>query len=142
MGVKRKKGLSIKVAMALYSAIVIIVLTIFIVIAGYSLYENHVKENYKKYVTTVLEYAYSITEDYSFGDMIAAREMPDQYEEMRLALNHVKENSDIDYLYAVYFDDIDDINSLTYAINTKTTEELAKGGTYTYLGTACEEGSF
>ena len=63
MGVKRKKGLSIKVAMALYSAIVIIVLTIFIVIAGYSLYENHVKENYKKYVTTVLEYAYSITED-------------------------------------------------------------------------------
>lgn len=142
MGVKKKKGLSIKVAMALYSAIVIIVLTIFIVIAGYSLYENHVKENYKKYVTTVLDYAYSITEDYSFGDMIAAREMTDKYEEMRQALNLVKENSDIDYLYAVYFEDIDDINSLTYAINTKTTEELAKGGTYTYLGTACEEGSF
>ena len=142
MGGRRHKGMSIKVAMALYSAIVIIVLTILIVVAGYSLYENHVKENYKKYVTTVLEYAYSITEDYSFGDMIAAREMPDEYEEMRSALNHVKENSDIDYLYAVYFDDINDINSLTYAINTKTAEELDKGGTYTYLGTPCEEGSF
>ncbi|MBR5358363.1 MAG: HD domain-containing protein [Clostridiales bacterium] len=134
--------MSIKVAMALYSAIVIIVLTILIVVAGYNLYENHVMENYKKYVTTVLEYAYSITEDYSFGDMIEAREMPDEYEEMRSALNHVKENSDIDYLYAVYFDDINDINSLTYAINTKTAEELDKGGTYTYLGTPCEEGSF
>ena len=142
MNNRRHKGMSIKVAMALYSAIVIIVLTILIVIAGYSLYENHVMENYKKYVTTVLEYAYSITEDYSFGDMIAAREMPDEYEEMRSALNHVKENSDIDYLYAVYFDDISDINSLTYAINTKTAEELDKGGTYTYLGTPCEEGSF
>ncbi len=142
MGVKRHKGLSIKVAMALYSAIVIIVLTILIVVAGYSLYENHVMENYKKYVTTVLEYAYSITNDYAFGDMIAAREMPAEYEEMRDDLNHVKENSDIDYLYAIYFDDIDDVNSLTYAINTKTAEELDKGGTYTYLGTPCEEGSF
>ena len=142
MNNRRHKGMSIKVAMALYSAIVIIVLTILIVVAGYNLYENHVMENYKKYVTTVLEYAYSITEDYSFGDMIEAREMPDEYEEMRSALNHVKENSDIDYLYAVYFDDINDINSLTYAINTKTAEELDKGGTYTYLGTPCEEGSF
>jgi len=143
-GVKKKKnnGISIKIVTAVYSAMVIIVLTIVIVIAGYSLYENHVMENYKKYVTTVLEYAYTVAEEYSFGDMIAAREMPKAYEEMRLGLNHVKESSDIDYLYAVYFDDINDIHSLAYAINTKTAEELSQGGTYTYLGTPCEEGSF
>lgn len=138
----KHKGISIKILTAVYSAVVIIVLTIVIVVVGYSLYENHVMENYRKYATTVLEYAYSVAEEYSFGDMIAAREMPEEYEEMRADLNHVKESSDIDYLYAVYFEDINDIHSLTYAINTKTAEELKNGGTYTYLGTPCEEGSF
>lgn len=126
----------------MYSAVVIIVLTIIIVIVGYSLYEKHVMEHYSKYTTTVLEYAYSVSREYSFGDMIAGREMPDSYEEMRSDLNHVKESSDIDYLYAVYFDDVNDIHSLHYAINTKTSEELEKGGTYTYMGEPCEEGSF
>ena len=139
---KKNKGISIKIVTAVYSAVVIIVLTIVIVVAGYSLYENHVMENYKKYVTTVLEYAYTVADEYSFGDMITAREMPDAYEEMRAGLNHVKESSDIDYLYAVYFDDVNDISSLTYAINAKTAEELNNGGTYTYIGTPCEEGSF
>lgn len=139
---KKRKGISIKILTAVYSTVVIIVLTIVIVIAGYSLYENHVMENYQKYVTTVLEYAYTVIDEYSFGDMITAREMPDAYEEMRKGLNHVKESSDIDYLYAVYFDDINDTSSLTYAINAKTENELNDGGTYTYLGTPCEEGSF
>ncbi len=90
----------------------------------------------------MLEYAYSVAQDYSFGDMITDRDMPEAYEEMRSGLNHVKESSDIDYLYAVYFDDVNDIHSLTYAINTKTAQELENGGTYSYLGTPCEEGSF
>ena len=126
----------------MYSAAVIVVLTIITVIVGYRLYEKHVMEHYGKYTTTVLEYAYSVAQEYSFGDMIAERDMPDAYEQMRAGLNHVKESSDIDYLYAVYFDDINDINSLTYAINTKTAKELENGGTYTYMGTPCEEGSF
>ena len=136
------KGLSIKIVTALYSVAVIVVLTIITVVVGYSLYEKHVREHYIKYTTTVLEYAYSVAQDYSFGDMITDRDMPDAYEEMRSGLNHVKESSDIDYLYAVYFDDVNDIHSLTYAINTKTAQELENGGTYTYLGTPCEEGSF
>ena len=77
MSNRKHKGLSIKIVTALYSAVVIVVLTIIIVIVGYSLYEKHVMEHYSKYTTTVLEFAYSITREYSFGDMIAVREMPD-----------------------------------------------------------------
>ena len=142
MSKKHNKGLSIKVVTALYSAAVIVFLTIITVVVGYRLYENHVIEHYSKYTTTVLEYAYTVSNEYSFGDMITDREMPDAYEQMRADLNHVKESSDIDYLYAVYFEDINDIHSLTYAINTKTAKELEDGGTYTYLGTPCEDGSF
>ena len=121
------------------AVVAIFVLTIVVVLIGFHLFRNSVMESYEKYVTTVLDYAYSIAEDYAFGDMIAGREMPDGYEKMRGELNRIKENSDISYLYAIYFEDINDIHSLTYAINTKTREEQGK---YTYMGTPCEEGSF
>ena len=139
---KRHKGLSIKYVAMLYSVIAICVLTIVITFIGYFLFEKNVKASYEKYATTVLNNAYFITADFSFGDMIAAREVSDKYTEMRDILNKVKENSDIEYLYAVYFENTDDIHSLTYAVNTKTAEELANGGTYTALGTPCEDGSF
>ena len=139
---KKRKGINIKVITAIYFIVAMIVMAIVISIVGYNFYENSVIDNYKKYVTTVLGYAYSVTEDYSFGDMIAKREMPEEYEIMRSELNDVKESSDIDYLYAIYFNDINDINTLTYAINAKTKEEIKNGGTYTYLGKPCEEGSF
>lgn len=142
MKIKKQKGLSIKIVAALYSVIAICVLTAVVVFGGYRLFEKNVKNNYEKYAETVLNYAYTVTSDHAFGDMIAAREMPDEYETMREDLNTIKENSEIEYLYAIYFDDINDIHSLTYAINTKTSEELANGGKYTYLGTICEPGSF
>lgn len=142
MGKDRRKGLSIKIVAALYIVVAILVLTTVVVCIGYHLFKKNVTENYEKYAVTVLENAYIITEEYSFGDMIAARDMPEDYETMRSLLNKVKEHSDIEYLYAIYFDDINDVNSLTYAINTKTSEEMANGGKYTYLGTPCEEGSF
>lgn len=142
MKVKRYKGLSIKVITALYSAVTILVLTVMVVFGGYRLFEKNVNKNYEKYATTVLDYAYTVSSEYAFGDMISAREMTEGYERMREDLNKIKENSDIEYLYAIYFDDIDDIHSLTYAINTKTAEELAGGSKYTYLGTPCEAGSF
>ena len=139
---KRKKGISIKLVAALNSVFTIIVLTAAIVIIGYLFYQKNVMANYKKYVKTVLEYADSVSKDYAFGDMIAAREMPEGYEKLREGLNRIKANSDIEYLYAIYFDDINDIHSLTYAINAKSPEDIANGGTFTYLGKPCEAGSF
>ena len=136
------KGISIKVVAALNAVVAIFILTIAVVLIGFYLFRNSVTESYEKYVTTVLDYAYSITTDYDFGDMIAKREMSGGYEDMRESLNRIKENSDIEYLYAVYFEDINDIRSITYAINTKTEEELSNGGSYTYMGTPCENGSF
>ena len=139
---EKRRGLSIKIVAALYSVIAVCVLTAVVAYSGYHLFQKKVMENYQKYTVTVLENAYTIVEDHRFGDMIANREMPHGYEQMREKLNKIKETSDIEFLYAIYFEDIDDIHSLTYAINTKTTDELAHGGSYTYLGTPCEAGSF
>ncbi len=78
--------------------------------------------------------------------MIAARDMPEGYEQLRSELNTVKDCSDIEYLYAIYFEDVDDIHSLHYAINAKTQAELSTGvplsQIYTYMGKPCESGGF
>ena len=138
----RSKGLSIKIKVALAAVLSITILTVIIVTFSYQLFESNVMEKYGKYATTVLDYAYRVTEDYKFGDMIKNREMPEGYEEMRKGLNRVKDSSDIEYLYAIYFDNIDDLYSLTYAINAKSEEEIKNGGKYTYLGTPCEVDGF
>lgn len=139
---KSSNRMSIKVKVALAAVVAISVLTISIVAFGYQLFETNVMASYGKYATTVLEYAYSVTEEYSFGDMIRKREMPEGYEQMRKGLNTVKDSSKIEYLYAVYFENVEDIHSLTYAINAKSKKEIENGGKFTYLGTPCETSGF
>ena len=141
-----KKGISIRITLSILAIVFMSGITIVIATIGYELYHASVLNNYITYTDTVLEYAYRAAEEYSFGDMIAKREMPQEYELLRSELNKVKDCSDIEYLYAIYFDDIDDLNSLCYAINAKTTEELSQGlplsEIYTYMGKSGSEDGF
>ena len=138
--------MGLKEKLALSTAVFMCVLTFVIAFVGYRLYYDNVMDSYGTYAETVLEYAYRVTVRYSFGDMIADRSMPEDYEEMRRELNAVKDGARIEYLYAIYFDDIDDIHSLHYAINAKKHEELMSGRPlseiYTYMGRPVEEGGF
>ena len=138
--------MKIKTKVALMAIAFMGILTAVIAVVGYKLYHDSVMESYVSYAETVLEYAYRSSEKYAFGDMIASREMPEGYEEFRSELNEIKDSSRIEYLYAIYFEDIDDIHSLHYAINAKTKAELSTGAPlselYSYMGRPCEEGSF
>ena len=145
-----KKRLSIKNRVAINAVIFMGILTAAIATIGYKLYVDSVRENYTDYADTVLKYAYAEAEEYGFGDMIANRVMPEGYEKLRAKLNSIKDNSKIEYLYAIYFEDPDDIHSLCYAINAKTKAELLEGKKagktfseiYTYMGTPVEKGGF
>ena len=141
-----KKGMGIKTKAAITAIFFMGILTAAIAVIGYKLYHDSVTESYITYADTVLEYAYRATLKYSFGDMIAGRDMPAGYEELREELNAIKDSSDIEYLYAVYFDDLEDIHSLHYAINAKSRAELSAGAPlseiYSYMGKPCEEGGF
>ncbi len=137
-----KKGMSIKTKVALTAIAFMGVLTAVIAFVGYKLYHDNVMESYVSYADTVLEYAYRAAEEHGFGDMIASREMPEEYITLRSDLDSIKDSSDIEYLYAIYFEDVDDIHTLHYAINAKTRAELEAGASHTNMGTPCEEGSF
>ena len=137
-----KKRLSIKTKVAISAIIFMGILTLAIATVGYKLYRDSVMESYVTYSDTVLEYAYQAAEEYAFGDMIAARQMPDDYEQFRLTLNKIKDSSKIEYLYAIYFENVEDLSSLHYAINAKSQAELEAGATLTMMGKPCEEGAF
>ena len=141
-----KTGMSIKAKVAIHAIIYMGILTAVIAVFGYKLYYDSDMESYAIYADTVLEYAYRKAEDAGLGDMIAARDMPEGYEPFRSELNQIKDSSHIEYLYAIYFEDIDDIYSLHYAINAKTQAELSTdvplSELYSYMGKPCEKGAF
>ncbi len=137
-----KKGLSIKTKVAISAIVFMGILTAAIAFAGYRLYYKSVMESYTTYADTVLDYACSEAAEHSFGDMIAARDMPEDYEAFRQDLDRIKDSSEIEYLYAIYFEDVEDLHSLHYAINAKSQAELEAGATLTYMGKPCEEGAF
>ena len=141
-----KKGISIKTQAAMTTVFFMGILTVAVAVIGYKLYYDSVMESFTTYAETVLEYAYRAAVKYSFGDMIVDRDMPEEYENLRSELNQIKDCSDIEYLYAIYFEDIDDLHSLHYAINAKTQAELSTGQPleeiYSYMGKPCEEGGF
>ena len=143
---RMKKGMGIKVKVAITAILFMGILAAAIAIVGYKLYRENVMESYLSYADTVLEYAYRATEEFAFGDMIRERSMPEDYEVLRSKLNQIKDSSKIEYLYAIYFDDPNNIHSLHYAINAKTQAELSTGAPlteiYSYMGKPCEEGSF
>ena len=118
-----KKGLSIKTKVTISAIAFMGILTLAIATVGYKLYRDSVMESYTTYADTVLVYAVHTAEEYSFGDMIAARQMPEAYEQFRLSLNQIKDSSRIEYLYAIYFEDVEDLQSLHYAINAKSQED-------------------
>ncbi|MBR4549962.1 MAG: serine/threonine-protein phosphatase [Oscillospiraceae bacterium] len=138
--------MSIKAKVAIHAIIYMGILTAVIAVFGYKLYYDSDMESYAIYADTVLEYAYRKAEDAGLGDMIAARDMPEGYEPFRSELNQIKDSSHIEYLYAIYFEDIDDIYSLHYAINAKTQAELSTdvplSELYSYMGKPCEKGAF
>jgi sigma-B regulation protein RsbU (phosphoserine phosphatase) len=135
---KRQVERSINTDLILITVLFMGITAIATAFLGYRFYHKNVMDEHIKYTYTVLNYAYRETEKYKLGDMITNREMTDDYTRLRDALNNIKECSEIQYLYGIFFENPDDTSSLRYSINAKTQEELA--GTrlltdvYAYLG--------
>ncbi len=143
-----KKGFGIRLKIGFISFACMFVLTFIIASIGYMMYNENVLETYVRYAEMVVESSGYVFEDYKIGDMIATRTMGEDYEKARLELNRIKNASDVNYLYAVYFEDLNDIQSHYYVINAKTDEELEKNkdvpieDIYSYMGDKCEEGGY
>ncbi len=137
---------SIKTTVGFFTVLAMAILTVLIVMIGYFQFNVNVLENYIKYATLVTKESIIVIDEYKIGDLVENREMGEIYEAARLELNKIKNNSDIKYIYAICFDDINDLNTVSYIINAKTDEELSTGEPleeiYSYMGERCEENAF
>ncbi|MCR5774348.1 MAG: PP2C family protein-serine/threonine phosphatase [Lachnospiraceae bacterium] len=141
-----KKTIGIRAKVIICTVLAMTILTAVISWIGYFTFNKNVLKNYVKYAELVIESANTVFDTYDMGDMIRDRSMGEKYEEARLELNKIKNNADIMYLYSVYFEDINDPNSICYAINAKNDEELNVGlpveEIYSYMAEPCEEDAF
>ena len=138
--------LGLKSKVVIITVVAMTALTAALQAIGYYRFNQNVYSNYVKYATFAVEEAVLILDKYSIGDAVIRGEMSDDYEKARLELNEVKTSAEIGYLYAVYFEDIEDIKSACYVINAKSEEELSEVKSaeeiYSYLGDPCEEDGF
>ncbi len=137
-----KKGIGIKVKVSILTILAMGLLTAIIAWIGYTKFNANVLESYVKYAQTICECENSILEEYNIGDMVNTGVMGETYDLARRDLNRLKNDSDIMYIYALYFEDLNDIHSNHYIINGKNDEELNVGlpeeDIYSYLGEQCE----
>lgn len=140
------RSMKLKGRVVLFTIIAMSVLTIMLQLVGYYYFSHSVRDNYVKYATAALNEADAIFKKYKMGDLINARSMGEGYDETRAELNMIKNSADIEYLYSMYFEDINDVGSVCYVINAKSDEELSTGEAlediYSFMGEELEEGAY
>lgn len=141
-----KTKVSIKTRMILFSVAITLVLSGSIGYIGYRNYYSNILEKYKEYAETIVRMEETVLQNDEFAEIVSCGEMDDRYEDARIRLNSIKDNSNIDYIYALYFEDSNDTGSMKYVINGVRKEDLAEAESerdvYSYLGEKCEEGDF
>ena len=139
----RKNGLKQRVAV--YCVLFTTLLTLSISLTNYRQFQETLTKEYYSYAETILNLAGSYCKEYQISEDIKTGEMDEGYRKIRESLNTLKEESDVAYIYAVYFKDLSDPSSMCFVINGATKAELeGKDETevYSFLGEKCEEGDF
>ncbi len=139
------KNLSLKTQVAAVCVVFTVLLTAAIGISGFFQYRRNITRKYHDYAGTIVRIAeYAFTEN-DMLNLVRTRSMDEKYDRVRDAFNAIKERSDIAYIFGIFFEDTDDINSLCFVINGARTEELegrAEEEVYSFMGEPCSEGDF
>lgn len=137
----KQKKLSTKIIVCCF--VFTTVLSIVIGWLGYKAFTDSLLERYRVYVDSVINIAAS---DIDVDDMricIDTLEKSDSFEKTQLALNTVKEKTEMEYVYIVYFPDAKEPNQMSYVINAYTEKEFREESeTINSLGDPCGEGDF
>lgn len=140
------KNKSLKYKIAIGCIIFTMILTFAVAAIGYYQYNKNMMQKYQNYSGTIVKIAESVLEEYHMVELIETQTMDVSYDRIRKEFNSIKENSDIAYIFVIYFEDTDDPYSMRYAINGARQEELdaaqSESEVYSYMGEVCGEADF
>ena len=136
-------GLKYKVAA--YCILFTMLLTFALGFSSYRQFRTTITERYYAYAETILNLAESSFIENDVAAAVQTGVMDEGYQRTRAELNALKENSSIAYVYAVYFEDLNDPSSMCFVINGATQADLegrSEEDVYSFLGEPCSEGDF
>ncbi|NLB18511.1 MAG: hypothetical protein GX825_07270, partial [Syntrophomonadaceae bacterium] len=119
------------------------ILSIVIGWLGYYTYKESLLERYQVYVDSIVRIAASDIDGDHMRDSIVTLTKSEVFERAQIALNTVKEESEMEYVYMVYFLNPGDPRQMAYVLNAYTERELREeADTINSLGDLCGEGDF
>lgn len=137
----RQKRLSTKIIIC--CVVFTTILSVIIAWLGYNTYKRSLLERYQVYTDSIIRVAVSDIDADDMRACIESRQKSAGYERTQKALNIVKENSEMEFVYVVYFPDMEDPQQMAYALNAYTKKELREEAeTIKTLGDPCGEGDF
>ncbi|NLC77105.1 MAG: SpoIIE family protein phosphatase [Clostridia bacterium] len=110
---------------------------------GYQTYSSSLLERYRVYVDSVIRIAASGIDGDEIRACIDTLRKSEVFDQVQLDLNTVKEESEMEYVYMVYFPDPQDPSRMNYVLNAFTEREFREEPeTIRSLGDPCGEGDF
>lgn len=136
-----RKKLSTKIIV--YCVVFTAVLSIMMGWLGYKTYSDSLLERYQVYVDSAIKIAASGIDGDDISTCIETLQESESLRELQAALNTVKEKSEMEFIYMVYFPDGNDPSQMAYVLNAFTEQELREEPeTINSLGDPCGEGDF
>ncbi|NLL20035.1 MAG: hypothetical protein GX262_13625, partial [Clostridia bacterium] len=126
-----------------YCVVFTAILSIIMGWLGYQTYSSSLLERYEIYVDSVLKIAASGIDGDEIRACIDTLQKSEGFNQVQLDLNTVKEESEMEYVYMVYFPDRQDPSRMAYVLNAYTEREFREEPeTIRSLGDPCGEGDF
>ena len=139
------KKINLKTQVMIGCILFTIILTAAIGVGGFYQYKKNITQKYHDYADTLIRLAEASFDENNMIELVKKRSMGKGYDETRKTLNTIKENSDIAYIFAIFFKDTSDLYSLHFVMNGATKEDL-KGRreeeVYSYMAELCSDSDF
>ncbi len=130
---ERRSRLKIKVAAA--CTLFAVVLSLLIGGLGYTRYRTNIEESYENYIETIVAVASGMIDEERLDETIRTGKKDEAFDTLQLQLNNLKENSDAQYIYMLYYPNGVEDGTLAYVVNGYTQYELEyEADTISYLG--------
>jgi len=119
------------------------VLSIVISWLGYNAYSKNILERYQVYVDSLIKISASNIDGDDMRTCINTLKKSENFQNTQKALNTIKKNAEVEFVYMVYFPKTQDPHHMSYVINAYTDKELLEeASTLHSLGDPCGEGEF
>lgn len=131
---KKRAGKKLSRKMAVICSIFAVVLSITLGALGFYTYYDNIYEQYERYIETIVNIAVSSINVENVEICIESKEKNEAYDEMQNALNNIKTQAEVEYIYIIQPLNESDVDNAMYVCNASTAVERIEDTDIATLG--------